>query len=139
MIGNYNTLWLQYLKDIDVKSYDYPWLDIDWDDIKKWIIKVWMFEDQPRGFIAYRFVDPEKILIAKLAVHPSFRRHHGGEELLQEMEVVSKFSGVKYVTALLHEDNDFKDWAVKQGFKAIHIEYCAFPHGDGYFFQKVLE
>lgn len=139
MIIKYNPLWLNYLKDIDVKSYNYTWLDEDWAEIEKWIIKIWMLEKQPRGFAALRFDKGDKIIIAKLAVHPRHRGQGGGTALLENVEAIAKFRYVKRLTALLHEDNEFKDWMVARGFKAARIEKRAFPDGDGYHFCKEIE
>ena len=139
MITGYDPSWLHHLKDIDIKSYNFAWLDEDWVDIEKWIIKVWVPEGRPRGFIAFRFSKEKTITIAKLAVHPNHRNKGGGSMLLEDIVAISKLRGVDKLLIVLHEDNEFKQWALKNGFLGVGIEREAFPDGrDGYRFLREI-
>ncbi len=151
MITGLNTFWIDHVKNIDIKSNEWPWSDEDWiDKIPKCITKVWMDPDVPRGFMMYRFVNlrdlveglsGSAVLISKLAVHPSWRNRGIGSELLLNLETAAKLQNVGYLILFVHEENVLGiNWLRKQGFKAHRIHPGLSPDGrDSYSFMKELE
>lgn len=151
MIKGLNAFWIDHIKNIDIKSDEWPWSDEQWiAELPKCITKIWMDPDVPRGFMVYRFVnlrdlvkdlDGAAIHISKLAVHPGWRRHGIGSDLLVNLEASAKVRKVKALTLFIHEENSLGiNWVCKQGFKAHGVHPDLFPDNrDSYSFMKVLK
>jgi len=154
MLQGYDTVWSTYLHDIDIKSNEWPWDEEHWkDEVKKYIIKMWMEPVAPRkplGFVAYRFINIKDLLgvesgtvihLLKLAVHPDHRNRGIGTMLLANVETIAKPQDVKVLVSILHEDDvEGRAWLIKQGFLARTLLVSRFPDGrDGYSFIKELE
>ncbi len=151
MIKGLNAFWIDHIKNIDIKSDEWPWSDEQWiNELPKYITKVWMDPDVPRGFMVYRFVnlrdlvkglEGSVIYIPKLAVHPSWRNRGIGSELLLNIEAMAKLQDVKMLTLFIHEENSLGiNWLRKQGFKACKVHSGLSPDGrDSYSFTKVIE
>ncbi len=156
MIQGYDTVWSPYLRDIDIKSNEWPWDESHWKgEVKKYIIKMWMEIGPPKkplGFVAYRFVNIKNLIernleekgtvihLLKLAVHPNYRNKGVGTTLLENVEKIAKLQDVKILVAILHEDDkDGRNWLIKRGFLAQTLLVSRFPDGcDGYSFIKEL-
>ena len=158
MIQGYDLVWTPYLRDIDIKSNEWPWVEEHWkDEVKKYIIKMWMepvpngSSRKPLGFVAYRFMNIKDLIereergtvihLLKLAVHPNHRNRGIGTTLLENVEKIAKFQDVKILVVILHEDDkDGRDWLIKRGFLSRTLLVSRFPDGqDGYSFVKELE
>lgn len=153
MITGPGTFLLHYLKNIDIKSYEFPWDDEYWNsEAEKSILKLWMKDGKPYGFTAYRFVNVKNILksgdiegtivhILKLAVHPDWRNKGIGAALLRNIEEAARLQKVVILVIILHEENsEGRDWIIKRGFKGNSLHLELFPDGrDGYGFLKRLE
>jgi ribosomal protein S18 acetylase RimI-like enzyme len=156
MIISFNKSWTSHLKNIDIKSYYWPWDDEYWlsDQLNKSVIKMWVEPTPlpPFGFIAYRFINVKDIIktgeiqgtvihISKLAVHPNHRNKGIGTKLLENIEATAKLQSVNVLTVILYEENnDGIKWLLKRGFKGHGLHPEVFPDGrDGYSFCKVLE
>ena len=144
---------VSHLKDIDIKSYEFPWCDDYWkNEAEKSTLKLCMRSGIPRGFIAYRFVNVKDIMesedmegtvihILKLAVHPSWRNKGIGTELLKYIERAAKLQKVIILVMILHEENsEGRNWILKQGFigYSLHTELFSDAR-DGYGFIKRIE
>lgn len=162
MIFGFDKVWAPYLRDIDIKSNEWPWDEDFWkDDVKKYIIKMWMEttvnEQQttlkkPIGFIAYRFVNIKDLIekglegkgtvihILKLAVYPKHRNKGIGTKLLENVELISKSQDVKVLITILHEDDkEGREWLLKRGFLGQTLHPEMFPDScDGYSFAKEI-
>jgi len=158
MILGFDNFWVHYLKDIDIKTNEWPWTDEYWEnEAKKNIIKTWLEKDDdgkgaktPRGFVAYRFVSLRTLIgkgqetiihILKLAVHPSWRNRGIGIKLLESVEVAAKLQNVNSLAIILHEEYvESREWLVNRDFKAVKLHKSVFPDGrDGYSFFKEVE
>jgi len=137
----------KYLRDIDIKSYIYPW-EI-WEsesELQKYIFKVALVNEKPIGFSAFRFTTPKEIseskvgiMIAKLAVHPDYREVGAGSTLLEHVEKIAKQQNVDRLITVLHEDNKYRGFLIRRGFLAVGIENEIYPDScDGYRFRKIL-
>jgi ribosomal protein S18 acetylase RimI-like enzyme len=140
MITEFKSFWAPYLKDIDVKSYEYPWLD-EWGQLNRYVIRGAIRQDgKDFRVVAFYAVKPGVVCtIHKLAVRPHFRGQGIGKELLADLEKSCKEWGVS-MEALLHEENVYGlNWARRQGFTAIGIKPRYFPdERDGIVLRKEL-
>jgi len=146
MLVSFNSLWLPTIKNIDIKSHEWPWCDDRWaEELPKNITKMWMDPEVPRGFSCYRFMgfkdliselDGNIIHISKLAVRPNFRGKGIGSSLLENIIVTGRIQKVKALVILVHEENDLGiKWIGKRGFKAHSVRLGAYPdERDGYSF-----
>jgi len=161
MILPFAIIWKPWLKDIDIKSCEWPWCEDYWkDDVKKNIIKMWMGGEPtkrlPLGFVAYRFVNIKDLIekdlgenlkekgtvvhVSKLAVHPKYRNQGIGTKLLENAEAAVKLQDAKLLVMILHEEDDEgRGWLIRRGFVAQTLHKEMFPDGrDGYSFAKEL-
>jgi len=153
MLVSFNSLWLPTIKNIDIKSHEWPWCDDRWaEELPRNITKVWLDPEVPRGFSCYRFMgfkeliselDGNIIHISRLGVHPSFRGKGIGSSLLENIVITGRIQKVKALVIFIHEENDLGiDWISdpKRGFKAHRVHKEAYPDGrDGYSFTRSLE
>jgi GNAT superfamily N-acetyltransferase len=141
MTNNFQPFWLRYLKDIDVKSYEYPWLN-EWDSLSKYVIKgVIRQEDDDFRVVGFYAVKPGVIcVINKLAVRPAFRKQGIGTELLADIEERCVGWKLGTIETVLHEENVTGiNWAASNGFTAVGMEIEMFPDGrDGIIMGKEL-
>lgn len=136
-----NLKLIRYLKDLDIKCYDWPWCDEGWEDIDKFIIKMWLenSESIPKAYSIFRIVS-ESIVISKLAVHPEYRGEGIGTLLLDDIESTARRHQLVNLKTMLWEYNDLGiAWSGRKGFRATGIRRALFPDGtDGYRFVKEL-
>lgn len=148
-----DNLNLNFLKDIDIKSYEYPWDDVEWKtELEVSVLKIWT-DGKPRGFTAYRFMSVGSVLgteeeikgvvihILKLAIHPEWRNKGIGTELLKNIEAAAKHQEVDFLVKILHEENkDGRDWLLKKDFVGFSVLKNIFPQArDGFSFIKRVE
>lgn len=149
ILSNLNEAWLPYLKDIDIKTFAWPYSDEFWEEeIKTCILRVWLDGKVPRGFVVFRFTtefhgekfDKPVLHIRKLVVHPSWREKGIGLKLLENLEATAKMQGTKLIVIRVHEENESgRNWLVKRGFKAKGLHREVYLDGrDGYSFHKVI-
>lgn len=129
--------WVPYLKDIDIKSYEYPWLE-EWTQLNSYVIRGAIRQDKVVAFYAVK--PGVTCMIHKLAVRPNFRGQGVGKELLSYLEKECEEWKLKVIEALLHEENvNGLNWAHRQGFKAVGIKLRYFPDDrDGIELRKEL-
>jgi ribosomal protein S18 acetylase RimI-like enzyme len=141
MIKPFQPFWPVYLKDIDIKSYDYPWLD-EWSTLSKYVVNgVIRQEGKDFRVVGFYAVKPGEICtIHKLAVRPAFRQQEVGTELLNDIEKNCRKWKLGTMEATLHEENTLGlKWAGLKGFKAVGIEIEHYPDGrDGIILRKEL-
>jgi ribosomal protein S18 acetylase RimI-like enzyme len=129
------------LKDIDVKSYEYPWLD-EWNSLSKYIINGLIRPDgEDFRVVGFYAVKPGvTCVIHKLAVRSSFRKQGIGTELLKDIEERCVGWKLNCMEAVLHEENALGiNWAVSHGFEAAEIKPELYPDGrDGILLRKEL-
>jgi GNAT superfamily N-acetyltransferase len=140
MINAFKPFWLPYLKDIDVKSYDYPWLD-EWNTLSQYVVNG-AIRQEGKDFrvVGFYAVKPGvTCVIHKLSVRPAFRQQGIGKELLKDIEERCVEWKLNYIEATLHEENALGiTWAQRQGFKAVGLD-GQFPDGrDGILLRKEL-
>lgn len=151
MLASFNSLWLPTIKNIDIKSHEWPWCDERWAaELPKNITKMWMDPEVPRGFSCFRFMSLKDLIselngniihVSKLAVHPGFRNKGVGSQLMNDLEAIGRIQRVKSLVIFIHEENDLGiEWISKRGFKAHRVHSGIYPDGrDGYSFMKGLE
>jgi len=140
------------VKDLDLKSYHYPWDTEQWQatagtDPAQWCLA--LLKGRPSGFAIWRMADDEVNLL-RLGVRPVSRRRGVGTELLWHVVKYGRTHGAKRVSMIVPEINcfpghpdDVSDWLSKRRFRAeppIVKEY-AFMYGqwvDGFRFVKEL-
>jgi ribosomal protein S18 acetylase RimI-like enzyme len=141
MTNKFQPFWTPYLKDIDVKSYEYPWLD-EWSTLSRYVINgVIRPEGEDFRVVGFYAIKPGVVCeIHKLAVRPAFRQQEIGKNLLADIEAQCEKWKLNYMEATLHEENTLGiKWAGLQGFKAVGIEVEMFPDGrDGILLRKEL-
>lgn len=131
-----------YLVDIDVKCYDYAWLDDDWSllwDDTSISILVAIVYGQPVGFIVTEREEHEGQLlnhIYKVAVKDKFRGNNVGKKLLAAAYEEAKRAGMEYLSLAIPESMTRVDnprycvpWIQKMGFTAtetLHDEITTF-------------
>lgn len=136
MIENYNTKQKQWLYDIDIKSYYWPWTLEGWNDLVGYIFRVYNLKDVPRGFSCFK-VGNNSLEVVKLCVHPTFRRLGFGSLLADDLVHMAISQRKKKLCMIVHEDNEYFDWLKKRGWLAVSIEKGLFPdRTDGFCFER---
>lgn len=135
-IANFKVPYLEQCYHIDIKSYLWPWTEEGWNKIQGYIIRVKLVDDRVLGFCSFQ-IEGDMIKVSKLCVHPSVRRLGLGTELHQDLVRIAKKYHKKTVMMMLHEENEFFDFLIKRGWRAVSIEKGLFPdHRDGYLFMR---
>jgi GNAT superfamily N-acetyltransferase len=133
---NYRPAWLHYLQDIDNKSYDYPWSEEGWKDIKDQIIRVYISHRVPRAFYLFRELRDNIIFVSKLCVIPKWRGMGLGNVLHDDLLKQTKRK--KLITNVYEKDLKAMGWLNKCGWRATTIEKNLYPDGcDSYVFERV--
>ena len=143
-----------YVKNIDLKSYPYPWTKDEWrqalgEDGCKWC--VFLLEAQPIGFGVWKEHDETSdIEILRLCIKPTERRAGYGTRLLAWIEEESKKIGFGGAYMVIPEINcfpghpdDVSEWLRLQGYAAetpILKDYRRMYGSlvDGFRFAKVI-
>ncbi len=123
-----------FLVDIDVKCYDYAWLDEDWGivwDDKDTSVHVATVYGTPVGFAVTERIeqkDRPTNHIYKIAVKEQFRGNNVGRMLLAVVYDEAQKLGMKYLTLAAPATATIKGhpryclpWIEKMGFKAVQI------------------
>jgi GNAT superfamily N-acetyltransferase len=118
---------VNYIKDIDVKSYHYPWPHEQWvtlreDETYHWCVASLGVE--PIGFATWQD-HPHAVEIHRLAVKPTMRGEGGGTALV---EYICNYAGDRFfnrvvtvvpeINCLPGDPDDISGWLLMQGFKA---------------------
>jgi len=137
-IVNFNTRHLLACKDIDIKSYLWPWLDEGWGKIQGYIIRVFIKEDRVIGFCSFR-PEENSIRISKLCVHPDYREQGVGSKLYNDLIRMAKKYNKKKIVMMLHQDNEYRNFIIRRGWRAVSVSGELFPDStDGYLFVKEI-
>lgn len=139
---------LNWLMDIDIKSYEYPWSIEQWKKLAdglQYVILVALVKNVPVGFVAYDRTQGE-VEILRIAVKPSYRRKGIGTKLLYTVEKgAGTLNRIRIVVPEIqcfpgHED-DVSQWLLKRGYVAVppilknHFQFCG-NNIDGFTFIK---
>lgn len=142
-IEAYRPDWLVFLKDIDIKAYNWAWCDEGWDDISQYIIRVFWERGVVKGFSVFRLHTNYTILISKLTAHPMFRESIDAllvtTKLLVDIEETAKRRGFRELRMTVWEHDRYRiEEARVLGFKGVGLQ-GKYPDGsDGYEFRKIL-
>lgn len=142
--------WLPYIKDIDIKSNEWPWDDETWETANKYIVRSYIedifspdssiiIRTEIRGFFVCKII-PNAVLILKLAVHPNAKNRGVGTALLMDVIRIAQRRKLKMVCVTIHEENTSGiKWISEKGFKGAEIVRATYPDGrDGYTFYKEM-
>lgn len=131
--------WLVHIKDVDVKSCDWPWCDEQWADISKYIIRTWWDSGILKGFSAFQFNTKGFIPISKLAIYPKYQNESGEAMLLEDIEKIAKKHSVPELRITIWEHDGYRLKMLRtNGFKAIGLR-GKYPDGsDGYEFRRFV-
>lgn len=152
---------VNYIKDIDMKSYQYPWPHERWVTLSKDETYYWCVASrdvEPVGFAVWRDIQFEvprlkftpTISIERLAVKPFDRGEGIGTALLSYIYEYAEDHFFNRVVTVVPEINclpgdpdDISAWLLLQGFKAERpiLRNCAYRYGefvDCYLFAKSL-
>ncbi|KPK52836.1 MAG: hypothetical protein AMS22_08425 [Thiotrichales bacterium SG8_50] len=122
-----NSRDITYLKDIDLKSYHYPWSLDEWmvvgsDETYHWCVAV--LKAEPIGYAVWQD-HPRAVELHRLAVKPSERNRGAGTSLMQYICDYARRNyyprvevTVPEINCLPGDPDDVSAWLLKQGFKA---------------------
>lgn len=129
--------YIDQLKAIDAKSYEWPWCEEGWKDTNGYIFRILVKEkDVVIGYSCVK-LDFSKLLVVKLCVRPCFRKLGFGSSLMRDLLMFAKSKGVIRLSTILHEENQFIKWARNWDWKGTGIKKGLFPDGrDGYIFER---
>lgn len=132
--------WLSYIKNIDIKSSHWPWCDESWEDISKYIIRLWWDGATPKGFSVFQFTTQDFIPISKITVHPKYWGQGIGSSLLRDIEATARKHGVSELRIIVWEyDEDQIKWLFRHGFKLLRSR-GKYPDGsNSYEFSKKVK
>lgn len=138
MIENFRQPWLPFLYDIDLRSYEWPWPEEKWQDIKSYIIRVYPIHHVPRGFSSFKVISDSIIKVSKLCVHPDWRGDGIGAALQNDLIKCARKYGKSRLVTTIHEYNSKgMDWLRAWGWIAIGVEKGIFPDNtDGFTFER---
>jgi GNAT superfamily N-acetyltransferase len=140
------------VKDLDLKSYHYPWGVEEWqatagDDPAKWCLA--FLKNKPTGFAIWRDTDDEVDLL-RIGVRPDSRRRGVGTELLSHVVKYAEMHGMSRVALTVPEINcfpghpdDVSEWLLHRKFRAAPpiVKAHAYRYGqwvDGFRFVRTL-
>lgn len=124
MIATNYKFFEDQLKAIDAKSYEWPWFDEGWKTAKDYNFRILLDGSRVIGFSCFK-----DVFLAKLCVHPVYRKLGYGSKLMSDLLLSSK--GQRILT-ILHEENEYLTWAKNWGWYCIGLEKNLFPDGrDG--------
>ncbi len=135
-IENLKPTWIEYLYDIDIKSFYWPWPKEGWDNIKGYIFRTYILKNTPKGFTSFK-VGPDCLRIIKIAVHPDYRRIGIGSLLMDDLVHIGISQKKSKLEMIVHEECKYLDWLRNRGWRATTVERGLFPDGtDGYTFER---
>lgn len=138
MIENYNETKKQWLYDIDVKSYYWPWTAEGWNNLTGYIFRVYNLKGVPRGFSCFK-VGNHSLEVVKLCVHPTFRRLGFGSLLETDLGHMAISQKKQKLCMIVYAKCEYFDWLGNRNWKAVSVEQNLFPDGsDGYCFEKIV-
>lgn len=144
---------LNYVMDIDLKSYEYPWTQDDWqtiNDDKTYHKFVATLSTRPIGFAIWTKEENEAVII-RLAVKRSHQRQGAGSRLLEALETDALTNSCSIISIIVPEFNccpksadDVSQWLLNRGFKTMLpiIPQYALMYGqfvDGFKFIKEIK
>jgi GNAT superfamily N-acetyltransferase len=118
---------VNYIKDIDLKSYQYPWPDESWftlgdEETHHWCVATRRAE--PIGFAVWQD-HPQAVELHRIAVKPPEQRKGVGTQLVKYVCDYAKerYRGrivtvVPEINCLPNDPDDVSGWLLKLGFKA---------------------
>jgi len=146
-----------YIKDIDLKSYQYPWNGVRWQEVDENIAIaeiVALEHAQPIGFARWE-VDrrlESEVTVSRLAVKPANRRQGAGTLMLRHIINAAKDNGFLKVSMVIPEINclpghpdDVSQWLLNRDFRVElpFVKDFVYMYGqwvDGFkFVTRVLE
>ena len=105
--------YLDQLKAIDAKSYEWPWCEEGWKDTKNYLFRILIREANiVIGYSAIK-IDYNSIFVSKLCVRPCFRNLGFGGSLMRDLLTFANNKGANKLVTILHEENKFIDWVKK--------------------------
>jgi len=121
---------INFLIDIDLKSYDYPWLVDKWRSLalnSVCTVTLATMNMGPVGFVAWKKkIADKEAEILRLAVKPAYRNNGAGSLLLGSVEVDANENGIQKITLIVPEihcfpnhKNDVSQWLLARGYQAI--------------------
>ena len=143
---------INYVRDIDLKSYTYPWDSEMWRKLandKSCYIVISSLGFTPTGFIVWK-VEEDACQVLRLGVKPHARNLGSGSALITHVEdwaidhhLTNIYTLVPEINCFPGHPDDVSAWLLHRGFKATLpiIEDLAFLYGnlvDGYKFVKEL-
>ena len=138
MIENYNHAKIQYLYDIDIKSYYWPWTEKGWCDLIGYIFRVYSLKGVPRGFSCFK-VGNNSLEVVKLCVHPTFRRLGFGSLLSDDLVHTAIGQKKQKLCMIVHEKCEHFDWLSNRGWRATLVVHGLFPdRTDGFCFERKI-
>lgn len=124
IVTNYEP-FVEQLKLIDYKCYDYPWLDEGWLAAKDYKWQIVVSDVVALGYCCYRKHD-NSFFVSKLCVKPVYQHYAIGSLLMENLILVT--NGVPLWT-ILHEENKYLGWAAAFGWRATESKRDFFPDG----------
>jgi len=120
---------INFLIDIDLKSYDYPW------SVDKWrllalnpacTVTLATVNMEPVGFVAWgKIIADKEVEILRLAVKPTYRNNGIGSLLLGSVEINANENGIQKITLIVPEiycfpncKGDVSRWLLARGYQA---------------------
>jgi len=132
-----SSIWephLDQLKSIDFKSYYWPWYDEGWKTANEYTFRVLADSKHVYGFYCFQ-EQQNTIFLAKLCIHPLFRRNGLGWKLHKDFINNLK----KPAVTVLHEESEYLELARSWGWIATKILSELYPDkSDGYVFRRKL-
>lgn len=141
------------VKDLDLKSYDYPWEREKWSEMVgenpgKWCLAT--IAGKAVGFAIWR-MEPDEAVLLRLGVRPDNRKKGVGAALLERVVKYARSSGAKRVSLLVPEihcfpghPDDVSQWLLNRKFRSggSIVREHAFMYGqwvDGFRFVLPVE
>ena len=137
-IQNFKQPWLPFLYYIDLRSYEWPWLEEQWNNIESYIVKIYAIDYIPRGFCLFKIIPDNIIRVSKLCVNPKWRRQGIGGALHDNLLEFARDHKKNKLTTTIHEQNlTGMDWLKQHGWQAVAIKKEVFPDNtDGFIFER---
>jgi len=132
MIVSNHELFIDQLKLIDYKCYDYPWCDQGWLTAKEYQWRIIVTDNIVMGYCCFR-PDSNGCFVAKLAVKPCYQHYGLGSLLMADLVNTAKIN----LCTILHEENPYLGWAAAHGWRAVCLKRGLFPDDrDGIFMER---
>lgn len=120
---------VNFLIDIDLKCYDYPWSVDEWRLLAlnpACSVTLATINMEPVGFVAWgKVIAKKEAEILRLAVKPAYRNSGVGSLLLGSIEIEANEYGMQKIVLIVPEihcfpnhRNDVSQWLLTRGYKA---------------------